>query len=70
MAYEATVIEAQTLDVKALGKGRRRILTEQVQRMRRVALGAPHDRRWTSGFREELSLLERTAESSTPDRED
>jgi hypothetical protein len=59
MAYEARVVEAQTLDVKALGKGRRRVLAEQVQRMRRVALGAPHDKRWSSGFRTELSELER-----------
>lgn len=40
MAYEARVIEAQTLDLKSLSKGRRKILATQVERMRAVALGA------------------------------
>lgn len=39
LAYEARVVEAQTLDVKALGKGRREILERQVGRMREAADG-------------------------------
>jgi hypothetical protein len=41
MAAEARIIEAQTLGVRSLAKGRRAILVEQVKRMRRCALGGP-----------------------------
>lgn len=39
--YEARVVEAQTLDLapKSIGKGRRKILEEQVARMRQIADG-------------------------------
>jgi hypothetical protein len=59
LAYEARVVEAQTLDVKALGKGRRAILEQEVERMRAVALGDEHPKRWSSGFRKELDLIAR-----------
>jgi hypothetical protein len=35
---EAYIVAVQTLDVKALGKGRRRILAQQALRMARVGL--------------------------------
>jgi hypothetical protein len=38
-AAEARIVEAQTLDLKAMGKGRKAILLEQVHRMASVALG-------------------------------
>jgi hypothetical protein len=36
---EAYILTVQALDVKALAKGRRKILTEQALRMARVGLG-------------------------------
>lgn len=39
LAYEALVVEAQTLDVKALGKGRREELEASIERMQLAALG-------------------------------
>lgn len=39
MAYTGRVIEAQSLDVKSLSKGRRKILREAVIRLRTLALG-------------------------------
>jgi hypothetical protein len=55
LAYEATVVEAQALDAKALGKGRRECLEQAVKRMRAVALGAEHPR--PGGPRSELARL-------------
>lgn len=57
LAYEARVVEAQTLDVAALGKGRRRHLEQAVERMRAVALGAEHPKRGSRGFESELRAL-------------
>lgn len=39
LAYEARVVEAQTLDLKALGKGRRGHLEDCIERMQLAALG-------------------------------
>jgi hypothetical protein len=44
---EAYILMVQALDVKALGKGRRRILTEQALRMARVGLGEGYPRHTT-----------------------
>ncbi len=41
VALTARIIEAQTLDVKALGKGRREILERTVSELRQAALGDP-----------------------------
>lgn len=52
-AYEARVVEAQTLDLapKSIGKGRRRILEAQVQRMREIARGDDRNLRRGGGRR-------------------
>lgn len=39
LAYEAQVLDAQLLDLRALGKGRRRILDQASERMRDAARG-------------------------------
>lgn len=39
LAYEASVVEAQTMDVKALGIGRRGHLEDSIERMQLAALG-------------------------------
>jgi hypothetical protein len=39
LAYEARVVEAQTLDVQALGKNRRAHIKESVDRMRKSVQG-------------------------------
>lgn len=44
---EAYILMVQALEVKALGKGRRRILTEQALRMARVCLGEDYPRHVT-----------------------
>lgn len=56
MAAEARIIEAQTFDVKALGKGRRRILTEQVRRMYRASLGEGPPRTYGRNWRQQTQL--------------
>lgn len=39
LAYESQVVEAQTLDLKSLGKGRRGHLEDCIERMQLAALG-------------------------------
>lgn len=38
-AYEARVVEAQLMDIARLGKHRRLILLDSIERLRRAALG-------------------------------
>lgn len=59
IAYEARVIEAQALDVKALGKGRKRILTESVDAMRHVIREEPTNRYSDVFSYSELDLVRR-----------
>lgn len=58
VAYEARVIEAQTLDLASLAKGRRKVLAESVESMREVAT---HGQSVRYGYpaRRELDLLRR-----------
>lgn len=42
VARTARIIEVQALDVKALGKGRREILTRVVAELREAAMNNPH----------------------------
>lgn len=57
LAYNARVIEAQTLDLKALSNRRRDILTDTVEHMRSEALG--HVAHRTDSARRELDALKR-----------
>jgi hypothetical protein len=70
---EAYILAVQTLDVKALGKGRRRILHAQAVRMLKVGLneGLPRpawDTRLTSRAREKLAELEKYDAATLYDR--
>jgi hypothetical protein len=57
VAYEARVIEAQTMDLKSLSKSRRRVLEASIVAMRRVAIDEPTDRYSDVGAYRELENL-------------
>ncbi len=59
IAYEARVIEAQTLDLKSLAKCRRRALEGSVEAMRAVVTEGHHDRYSDNGAHNELDKLRR-----------
>lgn len=70
MAAEARIILAQALDVKALGKNRRRILREQVIRMAGVALGTERPRQIAHRHEGLDSWVQRLITAELPDEED
>lgn len=67
LAYEARVVEAQTLDLKALGKGRREQLEACVGRMRSAVLSGAERTLYSTNYlhdpSRELKNLERPAPS-------
>jgi hypothetical protein len=63
-AYEARVIEAQCFDVKALSKGRRRILEESVEALRHLALDEPTMRYSRISTYHELEILRKARDEA------
>lgn len=57
IAYEARVIEAQTMDLKSLAKSRRGVLQDSITAMRRVVLGQDTMRYSDVGSYSELKNL-------------
>lgn len=66
IAYEARVIEAQTLDLTKLAKCRRTVLEGSVEAMRQVVTEGHHDRYADNGAYKELDNL-RPAEALSGD---
>ena len=69
-AYEARVVEAQTMDVKALSEKRRTIVERSIGRLRTAALGPVDQRDYASSFKglyHELRCLQRERSTDIAD---
>lgn len=62
LACEARIVEAQALDLKSLSGSRRRVLTESVAAMRRVAVGGTDSRYFGRSAEREMRTLHEEAQ--------
>jgi hypothetical protein len=62
LACEARIVEAQVLDLKSLSGSRRRVLTESVAAMRRVAVGGTDSRYFGRSTEREMRALHEAAQ--------